>query len=316
MKTKKQAFALVELLVVIAIIGILATLAVVSLQNARSRARDAKRIADVRQMQTALELYYNDVGEYPPNISGSISQGGVTYMAVIPSAPTPPDGDCAEGDNTYSYSPVGSENESYEISFCLGSSISNLSSGDKIATPAGITDIIISPVSQYTLTISKTGTGFGTATSDPSGVDCGATCSYDFDHGSSVVLTANPSTGSTFTGWSGGGCSGTGTCTVSMTEARAIAATFTINTYALTVDIFGEGGTITSSPAGINCGSTCSINFNYNTSVTLTASTSEGWIFDGWNGAGCSGYGTCTVSMTEAKSVFVIFYAEGAPMPP
>ena len=143
-------------------------------------------------------------------------------MAVIPSAPTPPDGDCAEGDNTYSYSPVGSENESYEISFCLGSSISNLSSGDKIATPAGITE---PSVIQHALTISKSGTGSGTVTSAPSGINCGITCSYDFDYNTSVTLTASVSRYSIFNGWSGA-CSGTGSCVVSMTEVRTVNADF------------------------------------------------------------------------------------------
>ena len=63
---KKKGFTLIELLVVIAIIGLLSTLAVVALNSARAKARDAKRVGDVKQMQTALELYYNDNQSYPP----------------------------------------------------------------------------------------------------------------------------------------------------------------------------------------------------------------------------------------------------------
>ncbi len=225
-KTKKQGFTLIELLVVIAIIGILATLAVVSLQNARKNARDAKRIADVKQMQTALELYFNDNGQYPTEVTSTIAYGDSIYMAVVPSAPTPPDGDCAEGDNTYSYSPAGSENESYEISFCLGGPISNLSSGDKVATPAGIADPSV--IIQYTLTLIKTGYGSGTVISSPSGINCGSTCSYDFNDGASVVLTADSIDVGTFSGWSGGGCSGTVPCTVSMSEDITVYADFYI----------------------------------------------------------------------------------------
>lgn len=61
----RKGFTLIELLVVIAIIGLLSTLAVVALGNARVKARDAKRMSDLKQVQTALELYYTDEGHYP-----------------------------------------------------------------------------------------------------------------------------------------------------------------------------------------------------------------------------------------------------------
>ena len=61
----KKGFTLIELLVVIAIIGLLSTLATVSLNSARSKARDGKRLAEMKSMQTALEMYYNDHKGYP-----------------------------------------------------------------------------------------------------------------------------------------------------------------------------------------------------------------------------------------------------------
>lgn len=66
MSEKKQGFTLIELLVSIAIVGILSTVAVIGLSSTRMRARDAKRIADLKQITKALELYYNDNGHYPP----------------------------------------------------------------------------------------------------------------------------------------------------------------------------------------------------------------------------------------------------------
>ncbi|OIO20560.1 MAG: hypothetical protein AUJ23_00125, partial [Candidatus Magasanikbacteria bacterium CG1_02_32_51] len=61
----KKGFTLIELLVVIAIIGVLSTLAVVALGSARQKANDAKRLSDMKQVQTALELYYTDHNAYP-----------------------------------------------------------------------------------------------------------------------------------------------------------------------------------------------------------------------------------------------------------
>ena len=68
----------------------------------------------------------------------------------------------------------------------------------------------------YDLQVAKTGDGSGSVTSNPSGIECGDACSFDFDGGTNVTLTAAAQAGSQFPGWSGGGCSGTGTCTVTL----------------------------------------------------------------------------------------------------
>jgi hypothetical protein len=78
-----------------------------------------------------------------------------------------------------------------------------------------------------TLTVVKAGTGSGTVTSSPAGIDCGSNCSNDFTYNTVVTLTATADTGSTFTGWTGAGCTGTGTCVVTMDAARSVTATFT-----------------------------------------------------------------------------------------
>jgi hypothetical protein len=160
---------------------------------------------------------------------------------------------------------------------------------------------------QYTLTVSKTGNGNGTLTSNPTGVNCGTTCSAGYNHGASVILTATASTGSTFTGWSGA-CSGTGTCTVQMDTAKNITANFALQNYqTLTITREGTGsGTLASSPAGINCGSTCTAAFNQAATVTLTATPASGSSFTGWSGA-CSGTGTCTLSMSAERLVTATF---------
>jgi type II secretion system protein G len=64
-KADKRGFTLVELLVVIAIIGLLASIILISLNNAKAKARDVKRLSDMKQIEIALEMYYDDYGQYP-----------------------------------------------------------------------------------------------------------------------------------------------------------------------------------------------------------------------------------------------------------
>ena len=83
---------------------------------------------------------------------------------------------------------------------------------------------------QFTLTVTKAGNGTGTVTSTPAGINCGATCSFGFTSGTVVTLTAAPGVGQNFTGWTGGGCSGVGTCVVTLNAATTVTATFTDTT--------------------------------------------------------------------------------------
>ncbi len=159
--------------------------------------------------------------------------------------------------------------------------------------------------SRLALTVSKQGQG--SVRSAPAGIDCGSACTARFPEGTNVTLTATAANGYAFTGWSGSGCAGTGSCVVSMSATRAVTATFTASasSYALSVTKSGAG-TVTSAPSGISCGSTCSANFAAGTNVTLTAAASVGSVFSGWSG-GCSGTGTCIVAMNAAKSVSAAF---------
>jgi len=168
-----------------------------------------------------------------------------------------------------------------------------------------------------TLTVNFAGTGTGTVMSAPAGIICPTTCSASFASGTQVTLTASALTGSTFAGWSGSGCSGTGTCVVTITAATAVTATFNSNTnnFALAVSEAGTGaGTVMSAPAGIICPTTCSASFASGTVVTLTASASDGSTFAGWSGGGCSGTGTCVVTVSAAVTVTATFNSGNTPV--
>ena len=141
MKNKSKGFTLIELLVVIAIIGILSTLSVVALNSARARARDAKRISDIRQIQTALEMFYSANNNYPtsttPGLAALVSDG---LLTAIPKAPVPADGTDCSSANTYVY--TYTNQGSYTLTYCLGSATGGIAAGPQIATPAGIGSLI------------------------------------------------------------------------------------------------------------------------------------------------------------------------------
>jgi len=98
----------------------------------------------------------------------------------------------------------------------------------------------LNAVSGFGLTVAKSGSGSGTVTSSPAGINCGATCSASFASGASVTLTATPASGSTFAGWSGA-CSGTGACAVALTAARSVTAAFNATVVGSSVSINAGG---------------------------------------------------------------------------
>ena len=99
---------------------------------------------------------------------------------------------------------------------------------------------IVSAVTTYPLTVSVTGSGTGTVTSNPLGINCGAICSATFASGT-VTLTANPGAGSAFTGWSGA-CVGTGVCNVNLNAAQSVTATFAPPTLSLLYSLGSASG--------------------------------------------------------------------------
>ena len=172
------------------------------------------------------------------------------------------------------------------------------------------------PGGPFILTVAKAGMGSGTVTSNPTGIDCGATCAGSFSSGVAVTLTPTPTTGSAFAGWQwepssffgGVACSltapaypGDGRCTFTLDQNVTATARFEPG-LTLTVTITGSGsGTV----AG--CTATCSYSVPVGAVIPLTAQTSAGATFAGWSGGGCSGTGTCTVTMTANQNVTASF---------
>ncbi|MDO8948838.1 MAG: InlB B-repeat-containing protein [Desulfocapsaceae bacterium] len=241
-------------------------------------------------------------------------------------------------------------------------------------------------VEQFSLTVNTAGTGTGTVSSSPTGIDCGDDCSVNYDYNTEVTLTAIADAGSGFTGWSGdldcldgivtmdaaknctatfteglytitasasptaGGevnCdpnpvpdSSTSTCTIipnpyytlgtvtgtcpagadpidngdgtwsyptgEIESDCTVVANFVAVQFSLTVTFDGAGiGTVSSTPEGIDCPDDCSVDYDYNTEVTLTAIADAGSGFTGWSGnADCS---DGIVIMDAAKSCTATF---------
>jgi len=141
MKKGNKGFTLIELLVVIAIIAILSTVVMAGLNSARAKGRDAKRLSDIKQVQSALELYQDSCEGYP-NLIGSetwlntteatgctdVTLG--TFMNPLPVNPTP-------GGSDYTYSTTA-ERDTYSIGFSLEGTSGSLASGAHTAAPTGI----------------------------------------------------------------------------------------------------------------------------------------------------------------------------------
>lgn len=157
-------------------------------------------------------------------------------------------------------------------------------------------------VAADSVSVSVSGNGLGTITSAPVGINCGTTCSAAFNLGTRVILTAIAGTNSAFAGWSGA-CSGTGSCTFTVKGTESVSASFNLTAATLTVTLSGSGrGNVSSNPAGINCGSTCSATFPPGTQVTLSASANSNSYLASWGGA-CSGSSTCTFTLNNNEAV-------------
>jgi hypothetical protein len=183
-----------------------------------------------------------------------------------------------------------------------------------------------------TLSVDNEGSGEGTVSSTPAGIDCGSECEFEFEADQVVELEADAEAGSEFSGWTAvtgdpGTCTGTTSpCSITLDEDKQIEATFElIGSVPLTVIKGGyeQGGTVVSTPAGIDCGTSCDLetaNFEDGSTVSLEASAAPGYVFAGWLGCKYSGPGECEVTVegpdTQVFAVFVKDGVEGPEGPP
>lgn len=158
-KKYSGGFTLIEILVVISIIALLTSSALVAFSNARKKSRDVRRLADMQQMHTALELFYAEYKGYPKSQAAFVSQSFVPkIISGYPRAPQPPDGNCAPdmlfmagaspvGANNYYYMAAGAQTlnpvvgqvySDYNYYFCLGGQTGSYGPGPHIMKADGI----------------------------------------------------------------------------------------------------------------------------------------------------------------------------------
>jgi len=132
--TKKKGFTLIELLVVIAIIGILASIVLVSLGGAREKARDARRLSDIRQIGTAMEMYYSDDEAY-------LTYNATTVPAAIGAYLDPTPLDPGSGNPSYNWW----DNTADDQSFCAWANLEG--GGYFAASQRGTRELSVAPTS-------------------------------------------------------------------------------------------------------------------------------------------------------------------------
>jgi len=209
----------------------------------------------------------------------------------------------SSGDHAYALA-INSSGNIYVAGYTISTNFPT-TTGAYATSLSGGSDVFVSKFSDLlgnTLYITKAGTGSGTVTSNPTGINCGADCTEPYNSGTVITLTATADANSDFVGWSGNADCSDGQ--VTMTGDITCTATFNIKSFQVTATASGNGsGSISSSPSGISYSypttNTGSANFNYGTNVILTASAAAGSTVTWSTCSGTvSGNGTTTATCT------------------
>ena len=159
---------------------------------------------------------------------------------------------------------------------------------------------------QVALTVSGSG-----AIQLSTGDTCRDHCTVSIGEGAQVTATATADAGFQLSGWNGS-CAGTGACAFTVASDLALGATFLpvppppVASFRLTVSPHGSGSVV-STPAGIDCGATCTALFPAGTEISLSPTAAAGSHFNGWGGAVCHGAGPCAFALTSDVTVYVDF---------
>ncbi|MBF0320836.1 MAG: hypothetical protein HQL01_13640 [Nitrospirae bacterium] len=179
-----------------------------------------------------------------------------------------------------------------------------------MTSPKEVTAVFGNPMTDQTLVVS--GQGNGTITSSPSGINCGtqgSSCYRTYALNTMVTLTATPdSTDYAFKSWDGCDSTNGSQCTVIMSTSKNVGAVFVqVSTYNVSVSKTG-GGTVTSSPMGLYCGTACSTKFGDNSTVVLTATADPGYGFSSWTGCDSSVDEQCTIKVNSDNRSLSVFF--------
>ena len=161
------------------------------------------------------------------------------------------------------------------------------------------------------LSVNLAGTGMGTVSSDPAGIDCGVDCEAAYPLGSQITLSAGSAPGSVFVGWSGA-CSGSASCVVNLNQSQTVGAQFDLlpQSHSVSVSLSGDGGgQVSSTPGGIMCQPSCSGDFMEGTVLTLLASPNGDSRFQGWGGD-CAFAGnnpSCQLTVSSDRTLSAAF---------
>lgn len=249
------------------------------------------------------------------NLTITVAGTGTGTVTSVPGGIACP-GDCAEtyanGTGvTLTFTPGAGSTFTSATGSCAAAGPSTTAVTDSLVMSHNGACTITFTAIQHALSVTLAGNGSGSVSSTPTGLNCSSgTCAANFNQGTSVTLTAAPSAGSIFVGWSGA-CSGTASAAVTMSSAQSCTATFAPAAKTITVGFTGPGaGTVTSSPAGLACSSssgTCSASYAPGTQLVLTAMPAAGSAATLWLGCGVWAGPSLTLTVTADATCMVHF---------